>query len=115
MFSPTEGFRLNITGTKGRVEMASHFDVNSASPYEEFTVYLDDKSIHTIKCPKASGMHAGGDDRMLDMFFANKPDPLGQCSTSYDGIKSAMIGIAANESIKTGMRIDLTDFLKSVK
>ena len=58
-------------------------------------------------------MHAGGDDRMLDMFFADKPDPLGQCSTSYDGIKSAMIGLAANESIKTGRRIELTEFLKS--
>ena len=60
-------------------------------------------------------MHNGGDDRMLDMFFADRPDPLGQCSSSYDGIKSAMIGIAAIESIKEGKRIELTEFLKSVK
>ena len=115
MFSPTEGFRINITGTKGRMEMASHFDFNSKNPYEDIVVYLDDKSIHTIQYPKAGGMHSGGDDRMLDMFFANKPDPLGQCSSSYDGIKSAMIGIAANESIKTGRRIELTEFLESMK
>lgn len=115
MFSPTEGFRINITGTKGRMEMASHFDFNSKKPYEDIVVYLDDKSIHTIQYPKAGGMHSGGDDRMLDMFFANKPDPLGQCSSSYDGIKSAMIGIAANESIKTGRRIELTEFLESMK
>jgi hypothetical protein len=83
------------------MEMASHFDFNSKKPYEDIVVYLDDKSIHTIQYPKAGGMHSGGDDRMLDMFFANKPDPLGQCSSSYDGIKSAMIGIAANESIKS--------------
>jgi predicted dehydrogenase len=113
MFSPTEGFRINITGTKGRLEM-NHFDYN-ATPYEEYTVYLDNKTIETIKCPKSKGMHNGGDERMLDMFFAGKPDPLGQCSDSYDGIKSAMIGIAARESIETGRRIELTEFLKSMK
>lgn len=113
MFSPNEGFRLTITGTKGRLEL-NRFDYQTEGS-DEITVYLDDKSVQKISIPKDGGLHAGGDDRMLDMFFGDKPDPLGQCSTSYDGIKSAMIGIAANQSIKDGKRIDLTEFLRKVK
>ena len=85
------------------------------NPDNEIVVFTDDKSIQRITFPKASGMHGGGDDRMLDMFFGDRPDPLGQCSTSYDGIKSAMIGISANQSIKEGKRIELTEFLKKMK
>ena len=114
MFSPNEGFRLTISGEKGRIEMHS-FDYETFSSDYELKIYLNDKSVHTINFQKPTGLHAGGDDRMLDMFFGDKPDLLGQCSTSYDGIKSAMIGIAANESIKEGKRIDLTEFLKGVK
>jgi predicted dehydrogenase len=113
MFSPSEGFRINITGTKGRIEFNS-FDYDK-SPDNVIVAFTDDKCIHKIIVPKASGMHGGGDDRMLDMFFGDRPDPLGQCSTSYDGIKSAMIGISANQSIKEGKRIELTEFLKKMK
>ena len=113
MFSPNEGYRLSITGTKGRIEMHS-FDYDTSAD-NEILVFLDDKSTHTINFKKAKGLHDGGDDKMLDMFFGDKPDPLGQCSDSYDGIKSAMIGIAARESIEEGKRIELTEFLKTMK
>ena len=113
MFSPSEGFRINITGTKGRIEFNS-FDYDKG-PDNVIVAFTDDKCVHKISVPKASGMHAGGDDRMLEMFFGDRPDPLGQCSTSYDGIKSAMIGISANQSIKEGKRIELTEFLKKMK
>ena len=69
-----------------------------------------------ITGPKATGGHAGGDDRMLSMLFGGvTDDPLGQCSDSFDGIKSAMIGIAANKSIKEGVRVNLTPILDKMR
>ena len=53
---------------------------------------------------------------MVDMLFGDlKDDPLGQCSDSFDGMKSIMIGIAANQSIKKGIKIDLGSKLDELK
>ena len=53
---------------------------------------------------------------MRDMLFGGQSeDPLGQCSDSFDGIKSCMIGIAANKSIKDGGRLDLTPLLDDLR
>lgn len=112
MFSTDEGFRITISGTKGRIEFGNLSSTGSGSIIKIIT---DDGVVQTVTVPQGTGYHAGGDDNMLDMFFGDKPDPLGQCSTSYDGIKSAMMGIAANESIKSGKRIDLTEFLSKIK
>ena len=42
-------------------------------------------------------------------------DPLGQHAGSFDGVKSAMIGIAANISIKEKKTVDLTPYLDSLR
>ena len=42
-------------------------------------------------------------------------DPLGQHADSYAGMASAMIGIGANESIKTEKTVDLREYLDSLK
>ena len=54
---------------------------------------------------------------MIAMLFGNiKEDPLGQCADSFDGIKSALIGIAANESIQgNGKSIDVKTILEELK
>ena len=53
---------------------------------------------------------------MRDMFFGGlTDDPLGQCADSFDGIKSAMIGIAANRSIKEGVRVNLANILNEMR
>ena len=49
------------------------------------------------------------------IFGDEKDDEYGQHADSYAGMVSAMIGIAANESIKTGKTIDVTDYLKALK
>ena len=112
LFSTDEGYDLDIIGEKGRIETSTFF------PGENYKIIvrLRDKSVQEITFPKAAGMHSGGDDRMADMLFGGvTEDPLGQCSDSFDGIKSAMIGIAANKSIKEGVRVNLTEFLDEMR
>ena len=112
LFNTDEGYTLNIIGEKGRIETSTFF---AGDTYKIIVRYRDGR-VDEITFPKATGGHDGGDDRMVEMLFGNMTDdPLGQCSDSFDGIKSAMIGIAANRSIKEGVRIDLTPILDTMR
>lgn len=109
MFNPQEGFYIRIIGEKGRLEL-SNITKN------DFILY-NDGTRRPINYQELSGEHAGGDERLIDMLFGGgKEDVLGQCAGSFDGIKSAMIGIAANESIKNGgSSINLKEILEQLK
>jgi len=112
LFSTNEGYTLNVIGENGRIETSTFF------PGNEYLIIVRhrDGTTEEIRFPKAGGSHNGGDDRMLDMLFGGlTDDPLGQCSGSFDGVKSAMIGIAANRSIKDGCRVDLTPILDTMR
>ena len=112
LFSTNEGYDLDIIGEKGRIETSTFFGGDN---YKIIVRYRDGR-VDEITFPKATGLHAGGDDRMRDMLFGGvTEDPLGQCSDSFDGIKSCMIGIAANKSIKDGGRVDLTPILDELR
>jgi predicted dehydrogenase len=63
-----------------------------------------------VPIPEASGTHGGGDALLLDSVFrrgASAPDPLGRRAGYADGLASAAIGIAANESMLTGAPVDI--------
>jgi predicted dehydrogenase len=63
-----------------------------------------------VPIPKVSGTHGGGDALLLDSVFrrnVSAPDPLGRWAGYADGLASAAIGIAANESIATGRPVDI--------
>ena len=112
LYNTNEGYDLDIIGEKGRIETSTFF------PGEQYKIIVRyrDGRVDEICFPKAGGTHAGGDDRMVKMLFGGlTDDPLGQCSDSFDGIKSAMIGIAANKSIKDGVRVDLTKILDELR
>ena len=112
LFSTDEGYNLNIVGEKGRIELSTFF----SKDLYKIIIRLRDGSVNELTFPIATGTHAGGDDRMIAMLFGGlKEDPLGQCSNSFDGVKSAMIGIAANRSIKEGTRIELTPILDKMR
>ncbi len=113
MYSPREGYNLTIYGTEARLEASTFFD--SGDKYK-IILTRQNGEVQEFIFPAAAGTHAGGDDRMLEMFFGNmKDDPLGQCSDSFDGVKSAMIGIAANRSIKEGVAVNLTPILDKMR
>jgi predicted dehydrogenase len=62
-----------------------------------------------VPIPAADGQHAGGDAPLLESVFGGRssPDPLGRRAGYADGLASAAIGLAANESIATGRVVDV--------
>lgn len=112
LFNTNEGYTIHIIGEKGRLEMSTLW----GGDRNVFKLYFRDGSKKELSFPKAFGTHDGGDDRMRDMLFGGlTDDPLGQCADSFAGIKSAMIGIAANKSIKEGVRVELTPILDEMR
>lgn len=125
-FCPWEGERLTINGTKGQVEYFSrsqgHIILGQSDADLAREQYTGEKYIRLqrmfhaaqdVAIPQAAGGHAGGDTRILERIFLPDPpvDPLGRDATHIDGAASILIGIAANQSIKSGRPIRLDDLL----
>lgn len=112
LFSTDEGYTLNIIGEKGRIETSTFFEGDK----NKIIVRYRDGRVDELYFPKATGGHMGGDVRMVAMLFGGlTDDPLGQCADSFDGIKSVMVGVAANQSIKEGKRVHLTPILDKMR
>ncbi|NMP24678.1 Gfo/Idh/MocA family oxidoreductase [Sulfobacillus sp. DSM 109850] len=63
--------------------------------------------------PHVGEGHGGGDRRLRDDLFRGvNDDPLGHAAGSRAGAMSVLIGVAANESIRTGQFIRIDDLLK---
>ncbi|MBM7807917.1 putative dehydrogenase [Geodermatophilus bullaregiensis] len=65
-----------------------------------------------IAVPEGPGAHGGGDALLLDDLFrpGSRPDPLGQAAGWLDGVRSVLVGSAANRSLATGRIVHLADF-----
>ena len=105
-----------ITGEKGvLIANCWNFGYGTADKYE---IVLLDKggSVETITFDKAAGGHNGGDAKLINMLFNGETDdPLGQFADSFAGVTSAIIGIAANESIATGKTVDAQKYLDTLR
>ncbi len=111
--SPYEGWRLCISGTKGRLE-ACEFDtgVQAADPCFHIKVFDRLGGAMTYDLRKAEGSHGGGDERLLRMLFrGDLPDPLGQFAGTRAGAMSILIGIAANTSIREHRPVTLDELI----
>lgn len=122
-YSPWEGFRASVTGTRGRLELFSRHGSHiltaagdaslaaqqSAGEETRLTLYPMFESPRDVPIPHAEGAHGGGDPVMLEQIFSDNPpaDPFGRSAGPIDGAMSALLGIAANESIQTGMPVDI--------
>ena len=126
-FSPYEGLKVCITGTKGRVEMRVVEDIyingQDASEKEglvkgrSIIVYPQFKPGYEVEIPTVTGGHGGGDPVMLDdIFNPNAPeDPLKRAASHIDGAMSIMTGICANKSMASGMPINVFDYVNIPK
>ena len=116
LFSQHEGYRMVITGEKG-VIIANHWNSGyGKKDKEEIVVLHRDERVETLTFEPAKGGHNGGDDKLIRMLFAGDiDDPLNQFADSFAGIMSAMIGIAANESIATGKTVDVQKYLGTLR
>lgn len=112
--SPYEGWRIAINGTEGRLETENIYSGHgSESPNNQVTIYNRKGEVITYDIPKSRGGHGGGDERLRrQIFVGDVADPLGRQAGSWAGVMSAIIGIAANESIKEKRLISIKDLLK---
>ena len=125
-FLPWEGFRIVFNGTKGRLEfnvvereyltssdasdlvipgMREIGDKKNLVPEIIFQPMWGKPQVIEYDQGEKSG-HGGGDSRMLrDVLIGVQDDPLGHAAGYVDGANSILTGIAANQSIKTGLPV----------
>src|SRR3954453_8999255 len=65
-----------------------------------------------IPIPEGGGAHGGGDAHLLDEVFRPRraPDPLERRAGYRDGLRSVAVGIAANQSLETGLAVRISTF-----
>jgi predicted dehydrogenase len=130
-YSPWEGYRIAVTGDKGRLEvdLVEQVGRTFVAGAEE-TPKRDEEIISTfggkhiwvfpmfgrpynVEIPEGIGGHGGGDSVMLEQIFGEHPpaDPYARAASHVDGAASILMGIAANESIASGSPIKVKDLL----
>jgi len=127
-YSPWEGWRAWITGTKGRIEINARYGshIISGQGDAELAVAQNDGLEHQItvlpmfgrpyeiEIPTLPGGHGGGDPLMLKPLFdpdSAEPDPFHRAASHIDGAASILMGISANQSIETGMPVNCNDLI----
>ncbi|HXV62388.1 MAG TPA: Gfo/Idh/MocA family oxidoreductase [Vicinamibacteria bacterium] len=111
-YSPYEGYRIAFNGTDGRLEAWIHERQPWASEdYDELRVTDNFGETELHRIPHPAGGHAGGDPRMQDHIFRDPdgPDPYGQRAGLRQGALSALVGIAARKSVKSGEPVRIAD------
>ena len=116
-YSPTAGYDITFTGENGRIEIGSldqHTRAPNSTEKDFIRVYhgttRENITLEEYFFDKIDAPHGGGDRAMFDLLLgAGGDDPLGLCAGSDAGAKSALIGITANESIKSG-KVELVGF-----
>ena len=125
-YSPWEGLRVAITGTKGRVEMDIEENIihllgdgqaadaqasKGAFKQARIRVFPMFGQGYEVDVPMGDGGHGGADPVMLEQIFSPNPppDPFNRAASHVDGATSVLTGIAANKSINTGRLIHIDD------
>jgi hypothetical protein len=125
-FSPWEGYQIAITGDRGRLELSevqgSHIIRGQDTEQLAKEMGKGQKIIrvcpmfgepYQVEIPKAEGPHGGGDKVLFeDLFGEGGPDPFGRAASHIDGTASLLIGISANESIRTGQPVECDSLIK---
>ncbi|GAA2357442.1 Gfo/Idh/MocA family oxidoreductase [Nonomuraea africana] len=124
--APHEGYRVVFNGTAGRIELEvcerswtpAHAAIDpsaaakehAAGSWERLTLHQHWQQTREIPIERGEGGHGGGDRLLLnDVFRGPDDDPLARQAGYVDGIRSVMVGAAANESIRSGRAIQLAD------
>lgn len=115
-YSPYEGYRISFNGTKGKLDAwIQESQPWEAEKFDEIQVTSNFGKREIIRVSNTEAGHGGGDVRLRKQLF--KPDgndPLKQIAGSRDGAMSILVGIAARNSIDTGMPVKIAS-LTSLK
>jgi len=128
--SPWEGYRIVVNGTEGRAELevveraAVLTDADgrvvvdpSAMPQsssraggQRLTLQRHWEAAQDVKIEEGDGGHGGGDTLLLaDVFRGPGEDWLERPSTWVDGVRSIAVGLAGNESLRSGLPVKVAD------
>jgi predicted dehydrogenase len=130
-YSPWEGFRVAITGERGRLEIEvveqvgrqfiagqdesplMDAEIQATFGGRHVRVYPMFGTPYEVDVPEGVGGHGGGDQVMLAQLFSLEPpaDPYGWAASHLDGAASILVGIAANRSMVTGQPVFVNDLL----
>ncbi|MER5433506.1 Gfo/Idh/MocA family oxidoreductase [Streptomyces sp. NPDC002588] len=123
--SPWEGYVVGVNGTEGRAELAvvergavttdadghviTDTDDTERPVGERLVVQRHFERARQVPIPEAEGGHGGGDTALLrDLFVGAGEDPLGHAASWQDGVRSVVVGLAGNRSLRSGavVRVD---------
>ena len=128
-FNAWEGYHTVFNGTKGRLEhtIVEQTYVNAGSS-DDSQGGIADNGITTRIIPlrgaprkleawTGAGSHGGGDKVMLDeIFLADAPaDKYLRASNEHAGAASILIGVAANQSFKTGQPVVINELVSGLE
>ncbi|WP_243232847.1 Gfo/Idh/MocA family protein [Microbacterium sp. CIAB417] len=131
--APWEGYRVAVNGTHGRAELEvvergavlageglhpsldpslSGSDAATAlrPEGERLIVQKHWEAAREVPILRGEGGHGGGDALLLsDVFEGPGDDPLARPADWGDGVRSIAVGIAGNQSLTTGMPVQVAD------
>jgi predicted dehydrogenase len=125
-YSPWEGYRLMVNGSKGRLELevvendhvspaagpAVHgTEANPEAGWATLTLHPFWRPAVDIPLERSRKGHGGADQRMLADIFSPTADPLGRRADHRDGALSLLTGFAANQSFATGRPVRVRDVI----
>jgi len=109
-FSPIAGWRMTFNGEHGRVEVGKYENATRPENLKDkdyirifHGTTRQNVTMEEYLFEQLATAHGGGDDAMYDLLLGpGGEDPLGLAAGSIAGARSALIGITANESVKSG-------------
>ncbi|AIQ45955.1 dehydrogenase [Paenibacillus sp. FSL R7-0273] len=122
-YLPWEGFNIVFNGTKGRMEVkvveqsyvnaGGGKDQEGAVKNKQITIFPQFAAPYEVEIEEGVGGHGGGDPVMLrDIFERPADDRFNRAASHIDGAQSILTGIAANQSIATGLPVKVDQLLK---
>lgn len=128
-YSPWEGLRIAITGDKGRLEMDIEESIThllgegeakdaaaSKGPFKQarIRVFPMFGQPYEVDVPAGDGGHGGADPVMLEQTFSPNPPPdrFGRAASHIDGAASVLVGIAANEAMRSGRLVQIDEMFR---
>ena len=128
--APWEGYRIGVNGDEGRAELevveraavlvdadgnvvidpSAVPESSSRTGGERLTLQRHWEAAQDVKIEEGTGGHGGGDALLLaDVFRGPGDDWLERASDWVDGVRSIAIGMAGNESQRSGLPVKIAD------
>ena len=115
-YSPYEGYRISFNGTEGKLDAwIKEKQPWEEEPFDEINVVTNFGKKETYRMSNKEAGHGGGDTRLRKQIFNPEGnDVYRQAANSRDGSFAVLVGIAARNSIDSGLPVKIAD-LTSLK